>query len=187
MTGIKKVGHAGTLDPLARGVLVIGIGRDGTKNLGNIVKKEKEYLATIKFGSTSVTDDAEGEKTKIMVLKKPTLNEIKKILKKFRGKIFQTPPIFSAIKIQGREAYKLARKGEAVVLKPRRVEIKKIELLTYKWPYLKLKVVTGPGVYVRSLARDIGSKLKVGGYLFSLERTRVGDFTKNKSIKFSKI
>lgn len=205
IAGIKKVGHAGTLDPLAKGVLVIGIGRDGTKNLGNVVKKEKEYLATIKFGVTSTTDDAEGlkipsipeglkipsipegEKSVQQVHLKSTKAEIKKVIKKFQGKILQTPPVFSAIKIKGKEAYKLARQGKEVVLRPREVEVKKIEIISYKWPYLKLRVLTGPGVYIRSLARDIGAKLKVGGYLFNLERTRVGDFTKSKAIKTKKL
>ncbi|MEK7590143.1 MAG: tRNA pseudouridine(55) synthase TruB [Patescibacteria group bacterium] len=179
--GTRKVGHAGTLDPLAKGILVVAVGREATKKLGELVKKEKEYLATIRLGIESATDDAEGTKTKFDVRKKPTKEEIKIALKKFEGKISQIPPIFSAVKIQGKEAYKYARKGQEVTLKPRKVEIKKIKILKYYWPYLKLKVVTGPGVYIRSLARDLGKKLKIGGYLFNLERTRVGDFTKAKS------
>lgn len=196
ITGVKKVGHAGTLDPLAKGVLVIGIGRDGTKNLGSVVKKEKEYLATIKFGETSSTDDAEGlqapsipegERVVQQIRRKPTKAEIEKTIKKFKGNILQAPPVFSAVKIKGKEAYKLARQGKKFVMKPRRVEVKKIEIISYKWPYLKLRILTGPGVYIRSLARDIGAKLKVGGYLFNLERTRVGDFTKNKAIKIKSL
>lgn len=179
--GTKKIGHAGTLDPLAKGVLVVAVGREATKKLWEWVKKEKEYLATIRLGIESVTDDAEGIKTKFNVQKKPTKEEIKMALKKFEGIISQIPPIYSAIKIKGKEAYKFARKGQEVILKPRKAEIKKIILLKYHWPYLKLKVITGPGVYIRSLARDLGKKLKTGGYLFNLERTRVGDFTKAKS------
>ena len=183
--GTKKVGHAGTLDPLAKGVLVVAVGREATKKLGELVKKEKEYLATVRLGIKSTTDDAEGEKTVQQVRHKPMSSEVKKVLKKFEGEIFQIPPIFSAVKIQGKEAYKYARKGQEVTLKPRKVEVKKIVVLKYHWPYLKLKVITGSGVYIRSLARDLGEKLKIGGYLFNLERTRVGDFIKAKSKKLS--
>lgn len=187
ITGIKKIGHAGTLDPLAKGILVVGIGREATKKLKDIVKDEKEYLATIKLGVESTTDDEEGEKMVRQGLYKPKINEIKKVVSEFQGKISQVPPIFSAVKIKGKEAYKLARKGREVSLKARRVEIKRIQILSYKWPYLKLKVITGPGVYIRALARDIGEKLDTGGYLFNLERTRVGGFTKEKSITISKL
>ena len=179
---IKKVGHGGTLDPLAKGVLVIGIGREATKKLGEAIKNEKEYLAAIKFGVTSSTNDSEGKKTKIKILKIPSREEIKKTLNKFYGKILQTPPQFSAIKIKGRPAYKSARKGKKVFLKPREVEIKKIEILNYKWPCLKLKITVGHGVYIRSIARDLGEKLKIGAYLADLERIRVGKFLKKDSV-----
>lgn len=178
LTGIKKVGHAGTLDPLAKGILVVGVGRPATKKLGDIVKKEKEYLATIRLGATSITDDNEGPITKVVDIKIPMLKDVKNIVKQFKGKIKQIPPIYSAIKIKGKEAYKLARKGEQPKLKARIADIKKITIQSYKWPFLKIKVITGPGVYIRSLARDIGKKLKTGGYLYNLERTRVGQFTK---------
>lgn len=177
-TGIKKIGHAGTLDPLASGVLVIGIGREATKRLANIVAKEKEYLATIRLGEESTTDDAEGEKTFLAVDQPPLPKKIQSVLEEFVGEIFQTPPLFSAVKIKGREAYKYARKGQAVDLKPRLVEIKNIELVSYQWPELGIRVVTGPGAYIRSLARDLGKKLGTGGYLSRLERIRVGEFSK---------
>ena len=177
-TGVKKIGHAGTLDPLASGVLVVGVGRKATKQLGAIVKKEKEYSAKIRLGMTSPTDDAEGIKTEIKIVGKiPTFGEIKKALAKFEGEILQTPPIYSAVKVKGKKAYKLARKGQTPKLKPRKALIKEIEILKYEWPYLELRVVTGPGVYIRALARDIGKYLKTGGYLAGLERTRVGSFT----------
>lgn len=189
ISGIRKIGHAGTLDPLASGILVVGIGRPGTKKLGEAVKKEKEYLAKIKLGFYSTTDDEEGEKTAVEFSKnprrwrgKPELKDIHLVIKKFIGKIRQTPPIFSAIKIAGKEAYKLARKGQEVKMKSRPAFIKKITLLKYKWPFLELRVVTGPGVYIRSLARDLGEKLKTGGYLAGLERTRVGQFKKEKAL-----
>jgi tRNA pseudouridine55 synthase len=183
ITGGEKVGHAGTLDPLAEGVLIIGIGREGTKNLGVEVKKEKEYLAKIKLGETSTTDDEEGGKEIAMEkTDRPEKPEIERAIKKFIGKIKQIPPIYSAIKVSGKEAYKFARRGEKPVLLERDAEIKEIEILDYKWPYLELRVVTGPGVYIRALARDIGKELKVGGYLAGLKRTRVGDFTEEKSL-----
>ena len=182
-----KTGHAGTLDPLARGILVVGVGRAATKQLGTIVAKEKEYLATIRLGYTSTTDDNEGQKEKIQDITKPLLVHVKNTLKQFKGEIDQVPPIYSAIKIKGQEAYKLARKGKEVKMKSRKALIKKISLISYKYPYLKIEVVTGPGVYIRSLARDIGQVLGTGGYLSSLERTRVGRFTKNKALKLNQI
>jgi len=183
----EKVGHAGTLDPLASGVLVIAVGRESTKKIADQVKKEKEYIAKIKLGQNSTTDDEEGEKENINVEIKPNLDDIKKILPKFVGKIMQIPPIYSAIKVGGKEAYKYARKGQELEMKGREVEIKDIKILGYFWPMLEIKVVTGPGVYIRSLARDIGKELKTGGYLADLERTRVGDFTIDKAIELKGI
>lgn len=130
----------------------------------------------MKFGETSSTDDAEGEKIEIKVKNIPEIIDIEKAIKKFQGNIMQIPPVFSAIKVNGRKAYKLARAGREVEMKPREIEIKKIDITDYKWPVLKLKVVTGPGAYIRALARDIGDELGVGGYLADLERTRVGQF-----------
>ncbi len=181
ITGGEKVGHAGTLDPLAEGVLVVGVGREATKKLGVEVKKEKEYLAKIKLGETSETDDEEGNKTPVSE-RKPDISEIKEATKKFVGKIKQIPPIYSAIKVAGKEAYKFARKGEKPVLLERDAEIKEIEILEYEWPYLELRAVTGPGVYIRALARDIGKELGTGAYLAGLKRTRVGDFTADKAL-----
>lgn len=175
--GTKKIGHAGTLDPLAEGVLVVGVGREATKQLAKEVAKEKEYLAAITLGMTSATDDEEGEKTEWAAYTVPTGKEIRKILHKFIGIILQTPPVYSAIKINGKEAYKRVRRGEEIVMTRRRVEIKSIALESYHWPHLTLKVVTGPGVYIRSLARDIGENLGTGGYLSGLVRTRVGQWT----------
>jgi len=185
ITGVKRIGHAGTLDPLARGVLVVGIGREATRKLSEVVKKEKEYLATIRFGEESTTDDSEGEKSTIAVKKNSTEEEVRNVVMSFKGEIMQTPPVFSAVKVKGKEAYKRIRKGEQVKLEPRRVVIKRIEILGYKWPDLIIRVVTGPGVYIRSLARDIGDELGVGGYLYDLERVRVGEFGKENSLTLS--
>ncbi len=188
----KKVGHAGTLDPLAEGVLVVAVGREATKQLNSIVKKEKEYIADVRLGETSTTDDNEGIKSKVYPasLRKDGVKshkvkslEVKKVLPQFIGKIEQVPPIYSAIKIKGQEAYKRARKGESIEMKSREVEIKEIEILKYKWPNLQIRVVCGAGTYIRSLARDIGSELGVGGYLAGLIRTRVGEFKIKEAIR----
>ncbi|MDP1688635.1 MAG: tRNA pseudouridine(55) synthase TruB [bacterium] len=182
-----KIGHAGTLDPLASGILVIAIG-GATKNISEEVAKEKEYIAKIKLGVRSSTDDEEGEKTRSTNYElRINIEEIEKVLKIFIGKIQQVPPVYSALKINGKEAYKRMRSGEVIEMKSREVEIKSIDVLTYDWPFLVIKVITGPGVYIRSLARDIGEKLGVWGYMSDLERTRVGDFTKENAIEISDI
>ncbi len=182
ITKVKRVGHAGTLDPLAEGVLVVGIGREATKKLNVELQKEKEYDAIIKLGETSITGDEEGEKTTINVQSIPAKKEIEEALKQFTGTIMQTPPQYSSIKIKGKSAYKYARRGQKVLIEPREVHVKKIELVNYTWPFLEIRVVSGPGVYIRGLAQDIGEKLQTGGYLFKLIRTRVGEYSVNKSI-----
>jgi len=176
-----KIGHAGTLDPLASGVLVIAVGREATKKISEVVAKEKEYLAEIHLGATSTTDDSEGEITQkdAAPLEK---GDVVTAVRSFRGVIPQTPPIYSALKIQGKPAYKFARAGKEVEMKPREVKIFEAEVLDYKWPILDMRFVTGPGVYIRALARDIGEKLGVGGYLSDLERVRVGSFTKENAL-----
>jgi tRNA pseudouridine55 synthase len=182
-TGERRVGHAGTLDPLATGVLVVAVGREFTKQISKIVEKEKEYVATVYLGKTSTTDDEEGEKTETTHVQVPTIDNIGNVLKEFMGKIRQIPSIYSAVKIKGKEAYKYARKGQHVEMKPREMEIKAIEVLEYSFPTLKIKVTTGPGVYIRSLARDIGEKLGTGAYLSDLVRTRVGSYVIEESVK----
>jgi tRNA pseudouridine55 synthase len=185
----KKIGHAGTLDPLASGVLVIGIGREATKQLSSLIKKDKEYIAEIRFGQVSTTMDEEGEK-EITCEKKPEnfdLNKIKENLKNYIGEIKQMPPKYSALKINGQTAYKLARKGQEFELKEREVIIYNIEVLEYEWPYLKIKVHCGSGVYIRSLAHDLGTSLDTGAYLSDLERTRVGEFKSNDAISLDNL
>lgn len=185
IAGIKKVGHAGTLDPLASGVLVIAISRASTKKIAEEVKKEKEYIADVTLGMESTTDDEQGEKTVWEVspafAKATTDKEVSKALKGFIGNITQLPPIYSAIKVNGKEAYKYAHKGETVEMTPRPAYIKEIELLEYNYPLLKIRVVTGKGVYIRTLAKDIGIALKTGAYMSDLIRTRVGEFTLENS------
>jgi tRNA pseudouridine55 synthase len=177
-----KVGHAGTLDPLAEGVLVIAVG-PATKRISEEVAKEKEYVATIKLGEDSTTDDAEGEKTVHAVVSLPVQTDVERALKAFVGTIQQVPPIYSALKLQGRPAYERARRGEAPVMEARTVVVHSAELLEYAWPLLKLHLVTGPGVYVRSIARDLGAALKTGGHLIHLLRTRVGEYDIEQAVR----
>jgi len=182
LTGIQTIGHAGTLDPLASGVLVVGIGREGTKRLKEIVERDKEYVADVRLGMESSTDDEAGEKKEFSVQAAPSQEKVIETLKTFSGIIWQDQPIFSAIRVRGQRAHELARQGQKPNLGKRQVEIKSIELLNYAWPNLNIRVITGAGAYIRVLARDIGKKLGVGGYLADLERTRVGEFTIEKAV-----
>lgn len=184
ITGVKRVGHAGTLDPLAEGILIIAIGRENTKNLHLSVKSEKEYICDIKLGETSLTGDEEGPVTTVSE-RKPSLAEINKTISEFKGNIMQKPHKFSAVKIKGKKAYEIARKGKEPKIEPKMVTINEIEILKYEYPSLSIRVVCGPGVYIRSLTEDIGKKLSTGAYLKSLKRTRVGDFTKEKSLSIN--
>lgn len=184
-TGQKRVGHAGTLDPCARGVLVVGVGRAATKRLGQAVGMEKEYIARIKLGWRSSTDDPEGKKEQVSVLQVPSEQQVRQALRGFEGVIQQRPPAFSAIKVGGRAAYKLARARRHVELAARTVETRQIELLNYAWPIVNVRIVTGPGFYVRSLARDLGESLGTGAYLEALERTRVGSYTKEQAVRLA--
>lgn len=185
-TGQRRVGHAGTLDPCARGVLVVGVGRPATRQLGQIVEKEKEYTTRIKLGWRSTTDDREGEKQEVPVTTIPSERQVREALSAFQGVIQQSPPSFSALKIQGRPAYKLARAKKEVTLASREVVVKEIELLAYEWPVAEVRMVTGPGVYVRAIARDLGEALGTGGYVEQLERTRVGSYTMDQAIRLPK-
>lgn len=172
--GVKKIGHGGTLDPNAVGVLIVGVGK-GTKKLNDVIGLDKEYEAEITFGAISNTYDVDGEITKVEG-PLPSLKDINDALPKFIGEIMQVPPIFSAKKIQGKPAYKRARKGEELTLEPAKVFVKNIEIISYEKPILKLKVECEKGFYVRSLAHDLGEVLGCGAYLSNLIRTRVGKF-----------
>ncbi len=183
ITKIKKVGHAGTLDPAATGVLVVAIGRESTKKLTQLIQHDKEYRAEITLGAISSTDDQEGEIT-------PAKNEsdgldakkITQIVGSYVGTLMQVPPQYSAIKMKGKKAYELARKGIQVTMDPREVVIHSIKVVDFSWPKLTIDVDCGKGVYIRSLARDIGKDLGVGGYLSALTRTRVGDYRLSESM-----
>lgn len=172
--GIKKMGHAGTLDPLATGLLIIATG-SATKEISKYMNLPKEYEVLIEFGKTSTTYDADGEISQGVLMDVGRI-EFEDNLKNFIGEILQTPPIFSAKKIKGVRAYDLARQGKEVKLEPRKVKIDKIEILDFSWPFVKLRVNCGKGTYIRSLAHDIGEKLGCGGYVKELRRTAIGDF-----------
>ncbi len=186
ITGIKKVGHSGTLDPFAEGILIILIGKT-TKSQSRFMALPKTYTATIKLGEISDTYDITGQIKSSSFAKAPEGEQILKILKTFIGEIRQTPPVYSAIKINGEKAYKLARKGIKPKMTPRKVKIYKIKTLNYKWPYLKIEVKCGKGTYIRSLAHDIGKKLGCGAYLENLIRTKIGKFDIKKSIKLENL
>lgn len=182
ITQERKVGHAGTLDPLASGVLVVAIGKKFTKQLSTIVIKDKSYTATINLGVKSSTDDDQGIKTSCVNPIIPTMHQIESTLASFIGKTNQVPPQFSAIKINGKRAYKHARQGERIHIDPRPIDIHSLVLEEYNWPTLTISVSTGSGVYIRALARDIGNHLQCGAHLIDLVRTSVGQYTLTKSI-----
>ncbi len=186
-TGRKRVGHAGTLDPLAKGILIVGIGRPATRQLGQLAEREKEYVTRIRLGVRSTTDDGEGQKEEVPVTAIPTEEDVCTALDRFVGMILQRPPAFSALKLQGRPAYRLARKDNSLQLAAREVLVKTIELLAYEWPFADVRMVTGPGVYVRAIARDLGEALGTGGYVEELERTRVGSYTADQAVHTSEL
>jgi len=182
VTGIKKIGHAGTLDPFAEGLLVMLIGREATKRQSEFLKKDKEYVATLFLGATTDTYDRTGQITKKHEGELPTKKEIEKVLIKFRGEILQIPPAYSAKKINGERAYKLAREGKEVKLKPNGVNIKELKLLSYNVSNLMIQVSCSSGTYIRSLAYDIGGLLGCGAYLQKLTRIKSGQLDLNKSV-----
>jgi tRNA pseudouridine55 synthase len=169
-----KVGHCGTLDPFATGLLILVTGKM-TKKAMEYTKLDKVYEATIHLGQTSTTGDPEGELTNVSE-RVPSREEIETAAKQFIGKITQRPPIFSAIKIDGQRAYKLARDGKEVEIPERTVEIFSLEVLEYSYPELKIRTHVGSGTYIRSLAEDIGKELGVGAYCRELRRTRIGQW-----------
>ncbi len=175
LTQIRTIGHAGTLDPFADGVMVLLIGKRFTKLSDRFLHQDKEYLATLHLGITTDTYDIEGQIT-AQNSTIPTLTEIEETLSKFQGTILQIPPMFSAKKIDGKKLYELARKGITVERKPVPITLR-IELLEYAYPHLHLKVHCSKGTYLRSLAYDIGIELRCGAHLSSLTRTRSGAFT----------
>jgi tRNA pseudouridine55 synthase len=189
-----RVGHAGTLDPFATGLLIVLVGNE-TKKQDSYMKQDKEYVATLKLGFTSTTGDPEGEITsfrhselsdesRITGLGSfvPTQDDVEIVLERFLGEISQTPPIYSAIKVNGKRAYKQASEGKVPEMKPRQVTIYELEILNYEFPNLEIRVKCSSGTYIRTLAEDIGKALCTGAYLTSLRRTKIGEFNVEDSL-----
>lgn len=172
---LKKIGHAGTLDPLATGLLIVCTGKF-TKKINEYMSQEKEYTGTITLGAVTPTYDRESEPVEIKSVDGITEEKIKEKTKEFTGEILQTPPIHSAIKQNGKPVYLLARKGADVILEPRKITIKEFEITKVEIPVISFKVVCSTGTYIRSLANDFGLSLGCGGYLSELRRTRIGNF-----------
>lgn len=170
-----KVGHCGTLDPFATGLLILVSGKN-TKRAGEFSGLDKEYEATIYLGARSSTGDPEGEIEQVSD-RQPSLSEIKKVISEFVGKVTQTPPVFSAIKINGRRAYQLARQGREIDMPSRQVTIYDINIESYIYPYLIIKTKVSSGTYIRSLVQDIGEALGVGAYTTQLRRLSVGEYS----------
>ena len=187
LTGIKRVGHTGTLDPFATGVLIVPIG-SATRLTEYTHSLPKTYEAEITLGATSDTDDLTGQLTQTHGTPQGcTMGEVQTALQKFTGQIQQTPPAYAAIKVKGKKLYQYARQGKEVEIKPRSVTIHSIELLAYAYPIIKIRVIVSTGTYIRALARDIGKTLETGAYLSALQRTAIGKFTIQKAKKLSAI
>lgn len=178
--GEKKVGHAGTLDPLASGLLIILIGSQ-TKNANQFLKMDKTYLVEAKLGQTSDTGDSEGEIKRVSNIQ-PNEQEIDKVLKSFVGEISQRPHTYSAIKVNGKRAYHLARQGKKLDLAPRDIKIYSLDKIKFSYPMLEFEAKVSSGTYIRSLVDDIGKRLKTGAYTTSLRRTKIGDYNISDSV-----
>lgn len=176
LTGVRKVGHAGTLDPQAEGLMIILVGKDYTRQADSFLKLDKTYEVEATLGLVSSTGDREGEFSQVSH-DAPSRQAVELALKAFEGDIMQTPPAYSAIKIDGQRAYKLARAGKEVVIEPRQVRINNIKLLEYSYPRVHFTVDVSSGTYIRSLVEDIGAHLGVGAYMSALKRTRVGKYS----------
>jgi tRNA pseudouridine55 synthase len=181
-----KIGHAGTLDPFATGVLLLLVGR-ATKACERLMDSPKQYEATVKLGASTATDDPESPEVPAPAVTPPPGASVAAAAQSFVGDILQRPPAFSAMKVEGRRAYDLARKGNVVELEPRPVRVYGIEVLEYEWPILRLRIDCGRGTYVRAIARDLGAALGTAGYLTQLRRTRVGTFTVEDSVTLERL
>lgn len=180
-----KVGHTGTLDPFATGLMILTVGNE-CKNAGAYSKLDKIYEATFRLGQVSSTGDTEGEITAVSN-KKPTIDEIKVVLASFTGQISQKPPIYSAIKIGGQRAYKLARSGQTVDMPTRQVTVYKLDLLEYDYPALKILAHVSSGTYIRTLATDVGEVLGTGAYCQQLRRLSIGKWSISEAKTLEKL
>lgn len=183
---IKKVGHAGTLDPLASGLLIVCTGKF-TKRINEFMAQEKEYIGTITLGAVTPTYDLESQPQDFKSTEHITDSNIFEATKKFTGEISQVPPIHSAIKVGGKRVYELARRGEDVKLEPRNITIKEFEITKIELPVVHFRVVCSTGTYIRSLANDFGEHLGTGGYLSSLCRTKIGEFSVEDAMNIAQI
>lgn len=172
---VKKVGHAGTLDPLATGLLIICTGKF-TKKINEYMAREKEYTGSFTLGAVTPTYDLESEPVQVKSVESISSEQIFNATQKFTGEILQTPPAHSAIKVEGKRVYELARKGQEVKLEPRKITIKEFEIMGIELPVVQFRVVCSTGTYIRSLANDFGQELGCGAYLSGLCRTRIGEF-----------
>ncbi len=180
--GRAKAGHAGTLDPLASGVLVVCLG-SATRLVEEVQAQPKSYRTVVRLGARSDTLDADGQIEEAIDPCPPTREAIEAVIRPMVGEVAQVPPDFSALKIGGRRAYELARAGQAIELAARRVQIDRIEVIRYEWPHLELEVDCGSGTYIRSIARDIGEAVGTGGLVEVLVRTRIGPFRLDAAVK----
>ena len=176
-----KVGHAGTLDPLATGLMILCTGK-ATKKIESLQAHEKEYRATLKLGATTPSFDLETEEDSTTDCSMLLKEDIEKSVIQFLGEQDQIPPVFSAVKVKGKRAFDYARNGEEVKLQPKKIVIKEIDIESIDMPYLQLRIVCSKGTYIRALARDIGEKLNCGAYLVELRRTKIGDFSVDNAI-----
>ncbi len=185
--GIKKlkVGHAGTLDPLATGLMIICTGK-ATKEIENYQGLEKEYIATFYLGATTPSCDLETEVNQSFPTEHINLELINKVLQDFMGETIQVPPIFSAKRVGGRRAYDFARKGEDIAMRPQFINISELKIIDFKIPELILRIKCSKGTYVRGLARDIGKALDSGAYLALLRRTKIGQFSVDEALVLKK-
>jgi len=183
---LRKVGHAGTLDPLAEGLLILLTGNK-TKSMSELLKLDKEYLATLKLGVTSKSDDLETELVEQVAVISFSLEQIREVLVKYTGRIEQVPPEYSAAWVDGKRAYQLARNGVEFVLKPKIVNISELRIESFVGSELKLTVVCSSGTYVRSLARDIGKDLGCGAVLAGLVRTRIGSYRAEEAMRLDEL
>jgi tRNA pseudouridine55 synthase len=176
-----KVGHAGTLDPLATGLMIICTGKQ-TKNISHYQESEKEYIATIKLGETTPSFDLETGTDQTFPFEHISRQNVLDLLEGLKGEQDQIPPVFSAVSLEGKRAYEYARKGKDIELKPRKIIFHELELLDFNLPFIKVKIVCSKGTYIRSFARDVGIALKSGGTLVELRRTRIGTFSVNNAL-----
>jgi len=176
---IKKIGHAGTLDPFATGLLIVGVGKESTIRLDEFKNLDKTYEAILQLGEISTTQDPEGKIEKTNFSGQITLEQVQTVLDNFLGKQKQTPPMHSAKRVKGQRLYKLARQGIEIEREAVDIEIYNIKLLDYKYPKLKIEIKCSTGTYIRQLAQDIGEALGSGAYCLELRRTRIGEYSVN--------